>query len=100
MQAVSLWVPRDEFIRALSALGTARRKRFTSVLPVWLRHDKRERMLWIEEQAARVSGAIAAEGSWPAMGATIDLLSGDVENWTSLAVARIARRNRHVHRDL
>ncbi len=73
MQTLSLWVPRREFIQALSALSTVRRRRFASVLPVWLRFDGRERLLWIEEQSAAASGAVAAEGSWPAMGATVDL---------------------------
>lgn len=30
-------------------------------------------MLWIEEQDARASGAVAAEGAWPSMGATVEL---------------------------
>ena len=73
MDSISLSVPRGDFVHVLNVLGAVRRKRFRSVLPVWLHFDQWDGQLWIEEQRAAAAGAVAARGMWPPMGATVDL---------------------------
>ena len=73
MESISLSVPRGDFVQVLNTLSAVRRKRFRSVLPVWLHFDQQDGQLWIEEQRAAASGGVAARGMWPPMGATVDL---------------------------
>lgn len=73
MRTLSLHVNRFELHRLLMTLSRVRRQRFRKVLPVWLHFDPVKHLLTVEEERAQASGAVDAHGSWPQMGATVDL---------------------------
>ena len=73
MRSVQLSVTRHELLHALQTLGVTRRKRFSSVLPVWLSFDRDTESLQIVEDQGTVLAQIPATGSWPPAGATVDL---------------------------
>ncbi len=73
MNSISLTVARHELIAALKTLGTVRRKKFVSVVPVWMRFDPREGTLSITEERNAVIAVVRASGSWPPAGATVNL---------------------------
>jgi hypothetical protein len=73
MQSILLAVDREELLRAIALLGTTRKRRFSSVVPVWLKHDPAECQLHIQEDGGAVIASVPAEGDWPPMGATVDL---------------------------
>lgn len=73
MRSIRLSVARQELIQALQTLGTIRRRRFSSVVPVWLRFDETAQELEIAEDRGRAVASVPARGAWPAQGATVDL---------------------------
>lgn len=73
MQSPSLTINRDELLGALKLLGVTRRRRFSSVVPVWLKYEPGSQRLEISEDKATVSATVPANGTWPPMGATVDL---------------------------
>ena len=71
MDSLKLTVRRTELLRALRVLATNRRRRFSSVVPVWLSfHDGALRLT--EERGGVVAG-LPALGTWPVAGATVGL---------------------------
>lgn len=73
MDSIRLSVPKVELLEALRTLSSARRRRFSSSLPVWLDFDITRRELRLVEDHGRVAAGIPASGSWPPAGATVDL---------------------------
>jgi hypothetical protein len=73
MKSIGLIVSRGDLLQALVTLGVTRRRRFRSVVPVWLHHDAERRQLAIVEERGAVTAHVRAEGDWPPAGATIDL---------------------------
>lgn len=75
MRSVRLSVARLELLLALQTLGVTRRKRFSSVLPVWLNFNSDTESLQIVEDRGVVFAHVPATGSWPPAGATVDLFT-------------------------
>ena len=73
MKSVRLKLERLDLLNALNTLGVTRRKRFSSIVPVWLRFDLESGLLQIVEDKGTVTAYVPAKGEWPATGATIDL---------------------------
>lgn len=73
MHSIRLTVDREELDRALRLLGTTRRRRFSSVVPIWLSYSAHEGHLEIVEDKGAVTAAVPARGEWPPVGATVDL---------------------------
>ena len=73
MKSLRLSVARQELLLALQTLGVTRRKRFSSVLPVWLKFDPNTKSLQIVEERGAVFAHVPATGGWPPAGATVDL---------------------------
>src|SRR5262245_31295756 len=73
MQPITLRMSKPELQRALQTLSTNRRRRFSSVLPVWLSFNAATKELEIQEEGGVVKAQVPAEGSWPPAGATVDL---------------------------
>ena len=73
MRSLRLSVARQELLLALQTLGVTRRKRFSSVLPVWLKFDPDTESLQIVEDRGAVCAGVPATGSWPPAGATVGL---------------------------
>ncbi|EDP62671.1 hypothetical protein BAL199_22722 [alpha proteobacterium BAL199] len=73
MKSTKLSVPRVELIAALDAMSRHRRRRFISVLPVWLLFVAETGELVLQEDKGLVHARLPAQGDWPAAGATVDL---------------------------
>ena len=73
MKSIGLTVSRADLLQALVTLGVTRRRRFRSVVPVWLDFDPKLHQLAIVEERGAVTAMVRAEGKWPPAGATIDL---------------------------
>ena len=73
MHSINLRLRRLELLDTLNTLGVTRRRRFSSILPVWLSFDPEEALLSIVEDKGAVTGHVRALGEWPASGSTIDL---------------------------
>jgi hypothetical protein len=71
VQSLRLCAAKADLVQALRVLGTNRRRRFVSVVPVWLQFEAGE--LKVLEDRAKVSATVPASGEWPAAGATVDL---------------------------
>jgi len=83
MKSTKLSVPRVELIAALDAMSRHRRRRFISVLPVWLLFVAETGELVLQEDKGLVHARLPAQGDWPAAGATVDLymLRGAARNF-------------------
>ncbi|MGE0253499.1 MAG: hypothetical protein AB7N54_15185 [Alphaproteobacteria bacterium] len=75
MDGIKLTVSRTDLVAALKVLGSHRRRRFVSVCPVWLSFDPATGELGLAEDRGTILATIAASGSWPPMGATVNLFS-------------------------
>ena len=73
MRSLRLSIVRADLVQALRVLGTHRRRRFTSVVPVWLQYDPGAHELWVGGDQANIRTAVKALGEWPAAGTTVDL---------------------------
>ena len=73
MESIHLTIDRQELLNSLKILSVVRRKRFTSVLPIWLSFDPTANVLRLSEDQGAVEAEIPAIGEWPPAGATIDL---------------------------
>jgi hypothetical protein len=73
MRSISLKLNRTEFISALETLGVTRRRRFSSIMPVWLKFVQETSSLDVVEEGGVVTASIPATGEWPIAGSTIDL---------------------------
>ncbi len=91
MQSTRLSVARDPFLHALKTLAAARRRRFSSSLPIWLSFEKGGDELHITEDRAKVAARVPASGSWSPAGATVDLFM------LRRAVARVEAENVDLH---
>jgi hypothetical protein len=68
-----LVLKRAELIEALDTLSVIRKKRWTRVVPVWLRFDSKAKTLSISEARHQATAVVPATGSWPPAGATVSL---------------------------
>ena len=73
MKSIRLKLERCDLQNALNTLGVTRRRRFSSIVPVWLYFDTESKLLQIVEDKGAVTAYVPAEGQWPYFGATIDL---------------------------
>lgn len=73
MRSVRLFVAKSDLLGALRVLGTNRRQRFSSRVPIWLRYDEATQELTLSEENATVQATVPASGAWPAAGATVNL---------------------------
>jgi hypothetical protein len=73
LRSVRLFAARSDLLDALRVLGTNRRRRFSSIVPIWLRYYEDNQELTLTEENARVQATVSATGTWPAAGATISL---------------------------
>jgi hypothetical protein len=73
LRSVQLIAGRTDLLAALRVLGTHRRRRFASIVPIWLHHDEINQELMLTEENATVQAAVHATGTWPAAGATVNL---------------------------
>jgi len=73
MKSTGLRLRRAELLQALVTLGVTRRRRFRSVVPIWLRYDSTRRQLAAVEERGAVTAHVPAQGNWPPTGATVDL---------------------------
>jgi hypothetical protein len=73
LESLKLIVRKADLIRALRVLGTNRRRRFSSVVPVWLAYESGSGELRLREEHGGVTAGLAAVGTWPAAGATVNL---------------------------
>jgi hypothetical protein len=75
MRSIRLTMARAELLRALQTLGVTRKRRFSSSLPVWLRLLPGAKELQMVEDGGQVTASVPAKGTWPAVGATVNLFS-------------------------
>jgi len=75
MERIALYVDRDALAAGLRTLGAIRRKRFASVVPVWLRFDPAKSQLAITEARRGVTAVVEARGAWSPAGATLDMFA-------------------------
>jgi hypothetical protein len=73
MESFKLIVRKAELIRALRVLGTNRRRRFSSVVPIWLAYESEIGELRLREERGGVTASLPAIGTWPAAGTTVNL---------------------------
>ena len=73
MESLKLIVRKAELIRALRVLGTNRRRRFSSVVPIWLAYESEIGELRLREERGGVTAGLPAIGTWPVAGATVNL---------------------------
>ncbi len=73
MQSIRLSVARAPFLDALKTLSVTRRRRFSSSLPIWLNFAAESGELQIVEDQGQVAARVPARGTWPPLGATVDL---------------------------
>lgn len=75
MLSIKLTATRSDLLRALETLAATRRRRFTSILPVWVSFAVDGQELRIVEERGKVTASLPAVGTWPPAGATIDLFT-------------------------
>ncbi len=75
MKSIRLKLECLVLLNALNTFGVTRRKRFSSIVPVWLYFDPESKLLQIVEDKGTVTAYVPAKGEWPAAGATIDLFT-------------------------
>ena len=73
MESLKLIVRKANLIRALRVLGTNRRRRFSSVVPIWLEYESEIAELRLREERGGVTAGLPAIGTWPVAGATVNL---------------------------
>ena len=73
MESLKLIVRKSELVRALRVLGTNRRRRFSSVVPIWLAYESEIGELRLREERGGVTAGLPAIGTWPVVGATVNL---------------------------
>jgi hypothetical protein len=73
LDSLRLSVSKPELVRALRVLSSNRRRRFSSVVPIWLHYDAERRELRLGEDHGTVLAVLPALGTWPAAGATVNL---------------------------
>jgi hypothetical protein len=73
MDSLRLIVRKADLIQALRVLGTNRRRRFSSVVPIWLAYLDENGELRLREEQGGVIAGLRAIGTWPAAGATVNL---------------------------
>ena len=73
MQSIRLSVARTPLLDALTTLSVTRRRRFSSSLPIWLKFAAESGDLQIIEDQGQVAARVPAIGTWPPLGATVDL---------------------------
>jgi hypothetical protein len=73
MDVLRLTATRVDLAQSLRVLGTHRRRRFSSVVPIWLSFDPQIQELRLSEERAHVLASVPASGEWPAAGATVNL---------------------------
>ena len=73
MKSIRLKLEHLDLLNALNTLSVTRRKRFSSIVPVWLNFDPESKLLQVVEDKGKVTAYVPAKGEWPASGATIDL---------------------------
>jgi hypothetical protein len=74
LDPLKLIVRKAELVRALRVLS-ANRRRFSSVLPIWLAYESGVGELRLREERGGVMAGLPAFGRWPAAGATVNLFS-------------------------
>jgi hypothetical protein len=75
MKSTSLRLSRADLIHALATLGVIRRKRFKSIVPVWLSFDAPCGELTVVEARGGARAVVKAAGSWSPAGATLDMFA-------------------------
>lgn len=75
MKTLTLHVAKPDLVHALKTLGTIRRKRFSSTVPVWLSFNRSKGELAILEARRGVQAIVKATGYWPPAGATLDMFA-------------------------
>jgi hypothetical protein len=73
MQVTSLRLVRADLMQALATLGVIRRRRFASIVPVWLNFDSPRGELTIVEARGGARAVVKASGAWSPAGATLDM---------------------------
>ena len=73
MQSIRLSVARAPLLDALKTLSVTRRRRFSSSLPIWLKFATESGELQVVEEQGQVAARVPANGTWPPLGATVDL---------------------------
>jgi hypothetical protein len=73
LESLKLIVPRADLIRALRVLCTYRRRRFSSVVPIWLAYVSKISELRLREEGGGLTAGLPALGTWSASGATVNL---------------------------
>ena len=73
MQSIHLSASRAELIGVLDTASCLRRRRFSSVLPIWVSFSPDRGEIEIREDRGVVLASLPATGNWPPAGATVDL---------------------------
>ena len=73
MESLKLLVRKADLIRALRVLGANRRRRFSSVVPIWLAYESEIGELCLREERGGATAGLPAIGTWPVAGATVNL---------------------------
>jgi hypothetical protein len=74
MRSMELSVAKSDLANALRTLSANRKRRFTGVVPIWLRHDPDKGELTLGEDSNHLSATVLASGKWPAAGVTLNLI--------------------------
>jgi hypothetical protein len=75
LESLKLIVRKADLTRALRVLGTNRRRRFSSVVPIWLAYESESGELRLREERGGVTAGVPAIGTWPVAGATVNLFA-------------------------
>ncbi len=62
MKSIRLKLEHPDLLNALNTLGVTRRKRFSSIVPVWLYFDPETKLLQIVEDKGTVTAYVPAKG--------------------------------------
>jgi hypothetical protein len=73
LESLKLLVRKADLIRALRVLGANRRRRFSSVVPIWLAYESEIGELRLRDEHGGVTAGLPAIGTWPVAGATVNL---------------------------
>jgi hypothetical protein len=72
LESLKLNVRKADLIWELRVLGTNRRRRFSSVVPIWLAYES-EIGEFLREERGGVTAGLPAIGTWPVAGATVNI---------------------------